>query len=96
MTLAGAMAEDLETLEKGLISVPPPDQHGRGVIYWHRTRMILTVASRCSTVSYPPDPMLLRNRFLDTPCSPLPLLVVSPPIAASNCLLCAAHCNHGM
>jgi hypothetical protein len=54
MTLAGAMAGDLETLEKGLISVPPPDQKGRCVVYWHRTRMNRTVASRCSIVSYPP------------------------------------------
>jgi hypothetical protein len=62
MTLAGAMAEDLETLEKGLVSVPPPDQHGRGVIFWHRTRMNRIVASRSSIVSYPPltpDPLLL-------------------------------------
>jgi hypothetical protein len=54
MTIAGAMAEDLETLEKGLMSVTPPDHNGRGVIYSHRTRMNRTVASRCSIVSYPP------------------------------------------
>jgi hypothetical protein len=56
VTLAGAMTEDLETLEKGLLSVPPSDQHGRCVVYWHRTRMNRTLASRCSIVSCPPTP----------------------------------------
>jgi hypothetical protein len=47
------MAEDLETLKKALVCIVPQDQHGRGVLYMHRTRMHPAVASRSSIVSQP-------------------------------------------
>jgi hypothetical protein len=34
MTMAGAMAEDMEHLRKGFLLILPDDDHGRAVAYW--------------------------------------------------------------
>ena len=46
MTLAGAMAEDMEALQKGLFFELEPDAHGRAVFYLDRMRCIKEVAHR--------------------------------------------------
>lgn len=51
MTLEGAMAEDLPTLEKGFLSVLPNDEAGRPVVFFDRIRAIPTVAPRDAVVS---------------------------------------------
>jgi hypothetical protein len=38
MTQSAAMAEDMEVLRKGIVSISPDDKHGRPVFYWDRIR----------------------------------------------------------
>jgi hypothetical protein len=50
MTQAGAMAEDMEYVEKALIVMLPDDDHDRAVFHWDRIRCIRSVAPRDSVV----------------------------------------------
>jgi hypothetical protein len=50
MTQRGAMAEDMEYLEKALIVMLPDDEHDRAVFHWDRIRCIRAVAPRDSVV----------------------------------------------
>jgi hypothetical protein len=50
MTQSGAMAEDMEYLEKALIVVLDDDEHGRSVFSWNRIRCIRSVVPRDSVV----------------------------------------------
>jgi hypothetical protein len=52
MTLAGAMLDDLEALQKGFVVMLPQDEKGRGVLFYDRIRAIPSVASRDSVVRY--------------------------------------------
>jgi len=51
MTQVGAMADDLDTLAKGLVLVLPNDAKGRAVFFFDRTAMKPEIASRKSFVS---------------------------------------------
>ena len=50
MTQSGAMAADMEYLEKALIVMLPDDEHERAVYHWDRIRCIRSVAPRDSVV----------------------------------------------
>jgi hypothetical protein len=50
MTQSGAMAADMEYLEKALIVMLPDDEHERAVYHWDRIRCIRAVAPRDSVV----------------------------------------------
>jgi len=48
MTQAGAMAEDIEYLQKALVVFLPEDNHGRAVFGLDRIRCIASIAPRNS------------------------------------------------
>jgi hypothetical protein len=50
MTQSGAMADDMEYLEKALFVMLPDDEHERAVFHWDRIRSIRSVAPRDSVV----------------------------------------------
>jgi hypothetical protein len=50
MTQSGAMAEDMEYLEKALFVVLPDDKHERAVLHWDRIRSTVAFAPRVSIV----------------------------------------------
>jgi len=51
MTLDGAMAEDMETFQKGILTLQSEDKNGRKVYFVDRIRCTRAVASRESIVS---------------------------------------------
>ena len=52
MTLDGALQDDHEAIEKGLIKILPDDDHGRAVCFFDRTRMCDPHLTRGEVVSY--------------------------------------------
>jgi hypothetical protein len=50
MTQTGAMAEDMEYVEKALITILPCDDHCRPVVCWDRIRSTVAVAPRASVL----------------------------------------------
>jgi hypothetical protein len=50
MTQAGAMAEDMEYVEKALFVMLPDDDHDRAVFHWDRIRSTRSVAPRDSVI----------------------------------------------
>jgi len=51
MNLSGAMDEDRELFESGLVAIHPKDDFGRVVLFVDRIRAILPLATRDATVS---------------------------------------------
>jgi hypothetical protein len=39
MTIDGAMQDDVDVLQKGIIHILPDDEHGRAVLFMDRTKM---------------------------------------------------------
>jgi hypothetical protein len=39
MTIYGAMQDDVDVLQKGIIHILPDDEHGRAVLFMDRTKM---------------------------------------------------------
>ena len=50
MTLDGAMHDDQEIIEKGIIQILPDDDHGRAVFFMDRIRMCEPHATRAELV----------------------------------------------
>jgi hypothetical protein len=50
MTLQGAMAEDIESLKKGVIEILPVDKNGRYVMFFNRIRAVRPIISPESLV----------------------------------------------
>jgi hypothetical protein len=52
LTLSGALREDLEIIESGILAILPNDAKGRGVLFLDRIRAVPPLATRDAVVSY--------------------------------------------
>jgi hypothetical protein len=90
MTIDGAMQDDVDVLQKGIIHILPDDEHGRAVLFMDRTKMCEPHATTEQIVSVPRRCACAFSFILvGWPFSNLPLCssdsIVSPSTRFNSC-----------
>ena len=68
MTIYGAMQDDVDVLQKGIIHILPDDEHGRAVLFMDRTKMCEPHATEEQIVSVLWTTVLRCLRIFVYPC----------------------------